>query len=246
LIQWTFTELEETGSTQAVAKGFAAMDYPEGTVVTAKSQAHGEGRRGRTWASPVGGLYMSFILRPVNIPNPELISLVTSVAVVQGVRESTGLSTRIRWPNDIMAGQKKLAGVIAEAQFTKKEVVGVVVGVGLNVNVPVGNIESTGGGATSMVEELKKEFEIADLKHSILDSFSGLYQRWQAGEPMLPLWKEHVGTVGKTVAVKMKTDETAFSYQAVGIDPEGGLILFRDGETRVIHAEDLDWLREES
>jgi BirA family biotin operon repressor/biotin-[acetyl-CoA-carboxylase] ligase len=189
---------------------------------------------------------MSMILRPVNIPNPELISLVAAVAVVQGIKRSTGLSTAIRWPNDIMVGQKKLAGVIAEAQFTKKELDSVVVGVGLNCNTPVADAESTGGGATSLVEELGKEFEIADLKHSILDSLSDLYQRWQAGEPMLPVWKENVGTVGKTVAVKMKTEETAFSYQAVGIDPDGGLVLFREGESKVIHAEDLDWLREET
>jgi BirA family biotin operon repressor/biotin-[acetyl-CoA-carboxylase] ligase len=246
LIPWTFTELDETGSTQAVAKSLAAMGSPEGTTVTAKSQAFGEGRHGRTWASPVGGLYMSFILRPLNIPNPELISLVTSVAVVQGVKNSTGLSTRIRWPNDIMAGNKKLAGVIAEAQFTKKQLDSVVVGVGLNCNTPVAAEESTGGGATSLVEELGNEFEIADLKHSILDSFSDLYQRWQAGEAMLPLWKEHIGTVGKTVAVKMKTEGTAFSFQAVGVDPDGGLVLFREGESKVIHAEDLDWLREET
>jgi BirA family transcriptional regulator, biotin operon repressor / biotin---[acetyl-CoA-carboxylase] ligase len=189
---------------------------------------------------------MSLILRPRNVPKPELVSLVAAVAVMEGVKRSTGLSTKIRWPNDIMAGDRKLAGAIAEAQFTRQELVSVVVGVGLNCNAPVADLEETGGGATSLLEELGKSFEISDLKHSILDCFSALYQRWQGGEDMIPLWKESVETVGKTVAVKMKTDETAFSSQAVGVDAEGGLILFEDGKTKVVRAEDVEWLREEA
>ncbi len=239
-----FTELDETGSTQAVAKGLAAMDAPEGTAVIAKSQSSGRGRHGRGWASPVGGLYMSFILRPRNIPKPELVSLVTAVAVVQGVKHSTGLSTKIRWPNDIMAGQKKLAGVIAEAQFTKQQLFNMVVGVGLNCNTPMGGSEAAGGRATSLIEELGRPFEISDLKHSVLDSFSELYSRWQAGEEMLPLWKEQVDTVGKSVTVKLKTGETAFSFEAVGLDSDGGLIVIKDSETKVLHAEDVEWLKE--
>jgi BirA family transcriptional regulator, biotin operon repressor / biotin---[acetyl-CoA-carboxylase] ligase len=189
---------------------------------------------------------MSFILRPRNIPKPELASLVTATAVTVGVKRSTGLSTKIRWPNDIMAGEKKLAGVIAEAQFTKQELVSIVVGVGMNCNTPVAHSKETGGEATSLIEELGKPFEIFDLEHSILDSFSSLYQLWQGGEDMIPLWKENVGTLGKTVAVKMKTDETAFSSQAVDIDSEGGLILLLGGETKVVRPEDVEWLREEA
>ncbi len=244
MVSWTFVELDETGSTQAVAKGLAVMDAPEGTTVIAKSQSSGAGRHGRTWVSPAGGLYMSFILRPRNISKPELASLVGAFAVVQGVKRATNLSTKIRWPNDIMAGQRKLAGVIAEAQFTKQELVHVIVGVGLNCNAPMAGSEAAGLGATSLIEELGKPFEISDMKHSVLDSFAELYTLWQAGEDMVPLWKEHVGTVGKNVTVKMETDETPFSSKAVGVDSDGGLIVFQDGETKVLHAEDVEWLRE--
>jgi BirA family transcriptional regulator, biotin operon repressor / biotin---[acetyl-CoA-carboxylase] ligase len=245
MVSWTFVELDDTGSTQAVARELASMGAPEGTTVVAESQSAGQGRQGRAWASPPGGLYMSFILRPPRLPKPELVSLVTAAAVVQGTNQSTGLTTKIRWPNDIMVGQKKLAGVIADAQFTRQELDHVVVGVGINCNSPMADSEATGGGATSLVEELGKPLEVSELKHSILDSFSKLYQRWKSGENMFPIWKEHVRSLGKTVAVKLKTDETAFSFHAVGIDAEGGLILFRDGETTILRAGDLDWLREE-
>ncbi|MDA4126458.1 MAG: biotin--[acetyl-CoA-carboxylase] ligase [Thaumarchaeota archaeon] len=245
MVAWSFVELDDVGSTQTIAKGLAAKGAPEGTTVVAKSQSSGEGRLGRSWVSPTGGLYMSFVLRPEGISKPELIALVTAVAVVDGIKQDTGLDTAIRWPNDIMAGGKKLAGVIAEAQSYKQKITQVVVGVGVNCNAPVSNAE-LGKEATSLAEELGKQFEISELKHSILDSFSQLYERWRAGENMMPLWKEYVATVAKPVSIKLKTNETAFSYQAVSIDSEGSLLVTKDGKQTIVRAEDLEWLREQA
>ncbi len=189
---------------------------------------------------------MSFILRPANISKPELVTLVTAVAVVDGIKHATGLNTAIRWPNDIMAKGKKLAGVIAEAQADKQEITQVVIGVGVNCNANVSASEELGNEATSLAEELDKHTEVSELKNSILDSFSCLYDRWRAGEDMMPLWKGHVVTLGKSVSIKLKTHETAFSYQAVGIDPEGSLMVTKDGKQTVVRAEDLEWLREQA
>ena len=245
MVNWTFVELDEVGSTQAVAKGLAAMGAPEGTAVVAKSQSSGEGRLGRTWVSPAGGLYMSFILRPRNLPSPELVSLVSALAVVQGIKSSTGLPTKIRWPNDVMVGQKKLAGIMAEAQSYKHEITQILVGVGLNCNAPLGNINAGGQEATSLVEELGRPVEISELKHSVLDSFSTLYERWKAGEDLVPLWIESIGTIGRPVTYKMKTDETTFSSEAVGVDSEGRLLVTKNGTETALRAEDLGWLRED-
>ncbi len=246
MVDWSFVELDDVDSTQAIAKGLAAKGAPEGTTVVAKSQSSGKGRLGRSWVSPTGGLYMSFVLRPESISKPELITLVTAVAVVDGIKNANGLDTAIRWPNDIMARGRKLAGVIAEAQSDKRKITQVIVGVGVNCNAPVSNAAELGMEATSLTEELGKHSEISELKHSILDSFSHLYDRWRAGEDMMPLWKEHVFTLTKPVSIKLKTDETAFSYQAVGIDSEGNLIVDRDGKQTVVRAEDLEWLREQA
>jgi BirA family biotin operon repressor/biotin-[acetyl-CoA-carboxylase] ligase len=246
MVTWNFVELDDVGSTQAIAKGLAAMGAPEGTTVVAKSQSLGEGRLGRTWVSPTGGLYMSFVLRPGSISRPELTTLIAAVAVVNGIKHAANLDTAIRWPNDVMVRGKKLAGVIAEAQSYKKEIIQVIVGVGVNCNTPVLNAEGLGKEATSLVEELGRHLGISELKHSILDSFSQLYDRWRAGEDMMPLWKGHVATLTKPVSIKLKTDETAFSYQGVGIDSEGNLIVARDSKQTVVHAEDLEWLREQA
>jgi BirA family transcriptional regulator, biotin operon repressor / biotin---[acetyl-CoA-carboxylase] ligase len=244
MVAWTFVELDDVGSTQTIAKDLADQGAPEGTTVVAKSQSSGRGRQGRSWVSPTGGLYISFVLRPSGISKPELITLVAAVAVVDGIEHTTGLDTRIRWPNDIMVSGKKLAGVIAEAQSNEQEIIQVVVGVGINCNAPVPHMEGSGKEATSLLEELGKRFEIPELKLSILDSFAHLYDRWRAGEDMMPLWVERVATLGKTVSIKLKTDETAFSYQAAGLDFKGNLIAAKDGKQTVVHAEDLEWLRE--
>jgi len=246
MVAWSFVEHNDVGSTQVIAKGLAAMGAPEGTTVVAKSQSSGEGRLGRSWVSPTGGLYMSFVLRPGGISKPELITLVSAVAVVDGIKNATGLDTTIRWPNDIMARGKKLAGVIAEAQSYKQEIIQVVVGVGVNCNAPVSDAEELGKEATSLTEELGRHLEISELRHSILDSFSHLYDRWRAGEDMMPLWKGHVATLSKPVSIKLKTEETAFSYRAVGIDSEGNLMVAKDGKQTVVRAEDLEWLREQA
>ncbi len=244
LVSWTIVELDEVGSTQAVAKGLASMGAPEGTAVVAKSQSSGEGRVRRSWFSPAGGLYISFILRPGNLQHPELISLFSSLAVVQGVKHATGLSTKIRWPNDVMIGQKKLGGVIAEAQSYRQEITQVVVGIGVNCNAPVASSSVQGTEATSLVEEFGKEFEISELRHAVLDAFSGLYERWKARENLIPFWVENVGTIGKSVKAKMKTGETPFTYDAVGVDSDGGLVV-TDGKTKTtLRAEDVEWLRE--
>jgi BirA family biotin operon repressor/biotin-[acetyl-CoA-carboxylase] ligase len=244
LVSWTIVELDEVGSTQDVAKALASMGATEGTTVVAKSQSSGEGRLGRSWFSPPGGLYMSFVVRPGNLQRPELISLFSSLAVVQGVKHATGLSTTIRWPNDVMVGPKKLGGVIAEAQSYKQEITQVVVGVGVNCNVPLTSSSVAGTEVTSLAQELGMEFEISELSHAVLDAFSTLYARWKASENLVPLWVENVGTVGKSVKVKMKTNENQFSYDAVGVDSDGGLIV-TDGEARkTLRAEDVEWLRE--
>lgn len=246
MVTWTFVELDDVGSTQAMAKGLAAMGAPEGTTVVAKSQSSGEGRLGRAWTSPVGGLYMSFVLRPGGISRPELVTLVAAVAVVEGIEHATGLHTTIRWPNDVMARGKKLAGVIAEAQSYKHEITQVVVGVGVNCNAPMTSKEGLGDEATSLAEELGRHLQISEPKHSILDSFALLYERLRGGEDMVSLWKLHVSTIGKAVSIKLKTDETPFSYHALSIDQDGGLLVDKDGDSTVIHPEDLEWLREQA
>jgi len=243
MIKWALVERDEVDSTQSVASELASKGAPEGTTIVAKSQSAGRGRLGRAWVSPPGGLYMSFILRPGRIGRPEAMPLIGALAVVNGVNSLTGLRARIRWPNDIMVGSKKLGGVIAVAETYGREVTWVLVGVGVNCNAPISGLQ-TPGEATSIAEEVGKDVEIRKVRDSILESFSRLYERFKAGEDLAPLWKKSVSTIGKSVTIKMRAGETPFSCDAVGIAPDGGLVVSRSGVRSTVLAEEIEWLRE--
>ena len=199
---------------------------------------------GRTWVSPVGGLYMSFILRPAKLARPELATLLTAAAVVDGIRLSTGLDSSIRWPNDVTIRSKKLGGVIAEAQSRGGKVDQMIIGIGVDCNASSSEMGDLQPESTSIAGELGETVEISDVAQSILDSFSALYDRWTSGEDLREEWSQKVGTVGKEVSIKLKTGENPFSCVAEGIDAEGNLVVALEGESVAIGAEDLEWLRE--
>jgi len=246
MVLWIITELGDVGSTQKEAAELAARGAPEGTTVVARSQASGEGRLGRTWVSPAGGLYMSFVLRPRNLTRLELATLVSAVAVVQGIKDAAGLRTTIRWPNDVMVGGKKLAGVIARAESHGNTLSEVVIGIGVNCNTPLAQIEVQNEKVTTIAEELGRNQNTLVLRDSILESFSKLYEEWKTGAEMSKTWRGHLDTLGKQVSIKLKTNETPFSYIARGIDRAGGLVVAEGRTTKVINAEELEWLREGS
>jgi len=126
----------EIDSTNDEARRLASLGYPEGTVVVAEMQAAGKGRRGRTWFSPWGlGIYLSVILRP-NIPLKEVarVSLVNAVAVAETLIDELGLAARIKWPNDILVNNRKIAGILSEAITDMDAVEFIVTGIGININ----------------------------------------------------------------------------------------------------------------
>ena len=241
MFNWVFQELEETESTQKVAKALAAEGAPEGTTVVARSQSSGTGRTGRPWESPVGGLYMSFILRPGRLPRPEAVSLVSATAIVLGIQRLVGLPTVIRWPNDVMYRTKKLGGVISEAEFVGGKANYVIAGIGVNCNTPTTLAETT-----SLIEELGTSSELSELRDSILDSFSTMYADWQDGKEILQEWKKCVGTIGKHVTVKLKSSAKPLAYAAVDVNSDGELVVTDGQRTFLLRPEAVEWLRENS
>lgn len=109
------------GSTNDVAAGIAAAGDAEGLVVIADAQTAGRGRRGHTWFSPPGsGLYISLVLAPAQATHsvPRAVSLLTlmaGVAIAEAIERVSGLHADIKWPNDLLVGRRKLAGILAEA-----------------------------------------------------------------------------------------------------------------------------------
>ena len=127
---------QEIDSTNNQARALASKGYPEGTIVVAELQTDGRGRRGRSWYSPASqGIYISVILRPM-LPLKEIsrVSLITAVAVAETLEEELNLPARIKWPNDILINNRKIAGILSEAVTDMDGIEYIVVGIGLNIN----------------------------------------------------------------------------------------------------------------
>ncbi len=130
---------ESLPSTNDTARELARAGAAHGTVVVADAQTRGRGTKGRSWHSPRGlGLYASFILRwdgPDGFRAPfSLLPLAAGLAAADAVRDAAGLEARLKWPNDLVHGRKKLGGILTEAVFAAGRPGFAVVGVGLNVN----------------------------------------------------------------------------------------------------------------
>lgn len=124
-------------STNTRAKELAAQGAPSGTVVLADAQAAGRGVARRRWHSPPGsGLYLSLILRPPRVPNVHLIPLLAGLGAARAAeRTATGVRVKLKWPNDLIAGDRKIGGVLVEGSWTGVVPAWLVIGVGINVHL---------------------------------------------------------------------------------------------------------------
>ena len=137
--------VDRTGSTNADLLARALGGAPEGVVLAAEEQSAGRGRMGRAWVSPPrAALTFSLLVRPATVPPARRgwLPLLAGVAVATAVTAVTGVQTRLKWPNDVLTGPAKLAGILAEAAGNA-----VVVGVGLNVSTEPGELPPPGPGA---------------------------------------------------------------------------------------------------
>lgn len=233
----------ETDSTNLRAKELADSGAPEGTVVVAEGQTEGRGRRGRTWFSPAGeGIYVSIILRPVLSPNeaPRL-TLLAAVAAAESLLHLAPLGIRIKWPNDIMVGGKKLAGILTQISTEMDAVDYIVVGIGINVNTPPkGFPDDLRDRATSILAETKKPFPRIALLRLYLETLEDRYEAFrQSGFlPILERWKELSDIIGRSIRVEMLNRR--WTGVALDVDQEGALILRGpDGITQRIVSGDV-------
>jgi BirA family biotin operon repressor/biotin-[acetyl-CoA-carboxylase] ligase len=223
--------LAEVNSTNLRAKELAAGGAPEGTVVIAERQTEGRGRKGRSWFSPAaGGIYMSFILRPTMPPSEAPgITLMTGVAATEALSSVTRLDARIKWPNDILVRGKKIAGILTEISTEMDRIDHVVVGLGLNVNIPQESLpEELQERATSVLIETGMHHARVRLIQAILKRFETHYRTLQdeGFEPIRKRWKELSDIIGRRISVDMIGKVRR--GRAVDIDTDGVLILEDD------------------
>lgn len=229
----TFHILEVADSTNSRAVALAETGAPHGTVVCADAQTGGRGRFGRTWESPPGlNLYVSLLLRPpVEPAQAPQLTLVTAVALAAAVEASTGLSARLKWPNDLYLGGRKAAGILAEMSGDADRLRHVVIGAGLNVNAEIRDFPpGLREKATSLAVQAGRAFPRVEVLARFLDCFSDAYGVYVAEgiRGVLPEWRRRSLLDGKRVVLRLRGEDAAGT--AVGVDDAGHLVFRRDGE----------------
>jgi BirA family transcriptional regulator, biotin operon repressor / biotin---[acetyl-CoA-carboxylase] ligase len=224
----------ETGSTNDDALAAARAGAESGSVFLADHQTHGRGRRGKTWvASPGRNLLCSILLRPR--AGSALVSALT-LAVGLGVRSALAASTRsvlaVKWPNDVLAGERKLAGILCEGQFEGNRLAALVIGVGINVHHAELPPELT--AQSVCLEELashapeprsiEREAVLVDVLDAVAARVTACLDRGFAS--LLPEFAEHDALAGKRVELSGASPVVG---NARGVDAEGRLLLESDG-----------------
>ncbi|NTU88489.1 MAG: biotin--[acetyl-CoA-carboxylase] ligase [Actinobacteria bacterium] len=168
---------EVTGSTNDDAKELARSGAPEKTVVVATRQLAGRGRLGRTWVSPEGGLYISFVFRPqAGFEAISSLGLVLGLGVLDALYCLGAKQTQLKWPNDIVAPQGKLCGILTETVCRASRVEAIIVGMGINVNRSL----ETPTGVTTLSDLLGEEQDLAGIAAALIDGVCSIYEEWLA------------------------------------------------------------------
>ena len=235
---------ESTGSTNPDAKRFAEEGAPHGTTVVADKQTAGRGRRGRSWESPAGkSIYFTIVVRPEFEPDKaSMITLVVALAVAEAVREETGLSTGIKWPNDVVVNGKKICGILTEMSMSPEmnEIQFLVAGVGVNVNQD--NEEDftpeLRGRAASLKMEAGHTIDRAALLARILQHFEEDYDLFEKTLDLSELKERYEALLlGRDNGVRVLDPAGEYTGISRGINGMGELIVEKEnGETVLVYA----------
>ena len=231
----------EIGSTNTHAMRMGAEGAAHGSVYVADAQSGGRGRGAHAWASPAGsGLYVSVLLRPAMAPGDALwLSLAAGLAAQHAVAEVAGFKPDLRWPNDLLARQRKLGGVLTEMQAEATRVRFVVIGVGINVHQQAFPVELA-DGATSLAMErpgsyLPRQRLLIALLRALAGEALALTGSEAASGQQALLKRLEAGSTwvrGKRVTVG---EETPFTGVTEGLDARGFLQVRTDaGELRTV------------
>jgi BirA family biotin operon repressor/biotin-[acetyl-CoA-carboxylase] ligase len=224
--------LPSVGSTNDEAARHAMAGAPEGTVVWAREQTGGRGRRGRRWSSPAGNLYTSTIVRPA-CPAAQAAQLgfVAALAVADIVPE--GRAVRVKWPNDVLVEGGKVAGILPESSVGEGGMVDhVVLGIGVNVGFAPQLPEmrypgaALGGSVEAALENLARALAVR------LDQW-----RREGFQSVRTAWLALAGPVGLEVDVKLGDELVRGRF--AGLDRDGALLLDTSGGRRKIVAGEL-------
>ncbi len=229
---------DELDSTNVLACELGDKGEPEGTVVLADRQHAGKGRLGRSWESPAGvNLYASILLRPQIPPwNAPQLTFVSAVATAETIAEMHDLPARVKWPNDILIGGRKVAGLLNEMSGESERLNYVILGIGVNLNMDADQFpDALRNPATSVALAKGEAVSRLAFVRALLKSIDSLYALYleQGFDPVRRRWEACCDLVGQRVEVDQQGRLACGTVR--GVDADGALLLDTPaGELRVL------------
>jgi BirA family transcriptional regulator, biotin operon repressor / biotin---[acetyl-CoA-carboxylase] ligase len=249
--------VEETGSTNADVLAAATAGAPEGLVLVAERQTAGRGRLDRSWVAPArSALTFSVLLRPAGVPasNRGWLPLLAGIAVADVLRRVAEVDAYLKWPNDVLIGDRKVAGLLAEAvpgrgsDLASAHGTGDAVVVGIGVNVSMRPPELPSPTATSLAIEGAATTDRDPLLRAILREFSRRYVAWREGGGgagaggVRAAYAERCLTLGRKVSVALPGG-LRLEGEAIAVDLLGRLVIRTDDGDRSVGAGDVIHVR---
>ncbi|MGH8889198.1 MAG: biotin--[acetyl-CoA-carboxylase] ligase [Acidothermaceae bacterium] len=239
--------VDETGSTNADVAEQARSGAAEGLVLIAEHQTAGRGRLDRAWSAPArSGLSFSVLLRPVDVPAGRwpLLPLVVGVGVARAVARVAEVDVALKWPNDLLVGERKLGGILAERVETPAGPAAVV-GVGLNVTLR--EAELPVATAISLALAGANTTDRDTVLRAALRGIAGQYNSWRSAggdgdASVLPGYRELCSTIGRQVRVQLAGDRV-LEGDAVDVDGDGSLVVHTSSGKEIVTAGDVIHLR---
>lgn len=210
-------------STNSTAYRFAQQSASEWTVVVADVQTKGRGRGRNKWESPKGGLWFSILLRP-KVPTPKLplLQFLAAVATRQALENETGLSAKLKWPNDLVLGHEKLGGILIESKTLGNTVSFAILGIGLNINQLKAQLPP---GAVSLRLVSRKQLDLRLLLRAILEQIRSSYDDFNSSKIMEEWWRNCVHRPSRVQVTLPNDTVTGISR---GVDKDGSLVIETD------------------
>lgn len=229
---------ETIGSTNDELKRLAREGAAEGLVVTAERQTAGRGRRGRTWVSPPGNLYSSTLVRPdCRAATAAQLGFVAALGVSGAIGElAPHVSTRCKWPNDLLTNGKKVSGILLETEMVSGDRPDfVILGVGVNL---ASSPRDTPYPATSLAEEGAPGIAPAEMAIAFVRHFAAWLAAWREGgfAPIREAWLARAMGLGEPIQVRLERD--TLDGRFLDLDHDGALLLGQaEGSRRIAAGE---------
>lgn len=222
----TIWHFDAVASTNETAKESLETDIEEGLVIWADRQAEGRGRQGRAWASPLGGLYASTILRPKEA-HAWVLGLLMGMPVVKALRHF-GVFAGLKYPNDAVYQDRKIAGILSEGVY-RRDIYHVIVGIGVNTNVDLDklppDVQTT---ATTLKREVNLFVANDEFLDYLLSQMDDVYSRYRNTrlEFLLKGYRGQCTTIGKRVTAT--TPKGTITGKAYDVALNGALVIMDD------------------